>query len=66
MVTAFKALGVLSLASAKPKSDAENVLLPSSNTVRVESLPVGASFTLVTGAEVAALAMLSIFPLPSV
>ncbi len=48
MMTALKLLGELSLASAKPKSAAANVLVPSSRTVMVALVPVGASFTAVT------------------
>ena len=63
MMTACKVLGVLSLASAKPKSAAANVLLPSSDIVIVESVPVGASFTDVTLiVNVLALALVSTPP----
>ena len=48
MMTAFRSLAGLSVASAKPKSAAEKVLLPSSGRVIVALVPVGASLTGVT------------------
>ena len=48
MRTACRLLAGLSLASLKPKSAAEKVLLPSSSTVSVALWPAGASLTCVT------------------
>ena len=48
MMTACRLLAGLSLASAKPKSVAEKVLLPSSGRVIVALVPVGASLTAAT------------------
>ena len=45
MMTALNVLAGLSEASAKPKSDAANVLLLFSSRVMVELVPVGASLT---------------------
>ena len=45
ILTAAKMLAGLSFASAKPKSAAVKVLVPSSDTVTVASKPVGASLT---------------------
>ena len=65
MMTALKLLAGLSALSANPKSDAANVLLPSSIKVMLELVAVGASLTLATTVDFE-LAMLSTLLLPSV